>query len=137
VAAPWKATIERWLRERPASAAGASPVREIMERARLHPELASVLSEIPAYVGRVAPLLRAEPSPPALPADESGLLRACEAYLLRRFRFRSIAVYEESEAAPHDPKGRRSRARPGRPAFFLFGGGPSGSSGGSVPPAPG
>jgi leucyl-tRNA synthetase len=118
VAAPWKATIEKWARE--AIDRGEEPtVASIMERAGGHPELATARSEIPKYLLRVAPMLRSEPLPTGPPIDEAATLRAAEGYLARRLGFRSVAVYPEAEAAPHDPMGRRQRARPGRPAFFL------------------
>ena len=122
VAAPWKATIESWLRERSGPSGGPPPVREIMDRASRHPELSAFRSEIAKYVIRVEPLLRSEGPPVPSPPDELGVLRASEGYLIRRFGFKTVSVYRESEAAEHDPLGRRDRARPGRPAFYLFGG---------------
>jgi leucyl-tRNA synthetase len=116
VAAPWKATVEGWLRE--AAERGEYPsVRSVMERARGLAELTANRSEIPRYVERVGPLVRAEP--PATPVNEVEALRSAEGYLARRFGFRAVAVYPESESGPHDPLGRRERARPGRPAFYL------------------
>jgi leucyl-tRNA synthetase len=120
VADPWKAVLEAWLRE--AVARKEMPtVRDLMTRVKDHPELSAHRGEIPKYVERVGPLLRSEPTPEGPALDEAAALRAAEGYLLRRFGFRSVAVYPESEAAPHDPKGRRDRARPGRPAFYLVG----------------
>ncbi|HUI38392.1 MAG TPA: class I tRNA ligase family protein, partial [Thermoplasmata archaeon] len=135
VAAPWKHTVESWVREGAAANRGASPVREVMERVARHAELAPFRSEIPKYVGRVAPLVRTEPVPSGPAVDEVAVLKAAEAYLVRRFRFRSIAVYREEESAPHDPLGRRERARPGRPAFYLFGGSATAGAG-AEPPRP-
>jgi len=118
VAGPWKATLERWMRE--AVDRGESPnVRDIMERSAGHPELAAHRPEIPKYVQRVAPLLRSEPRTPPRAIDETGTLRSAEGYLVRRFGFRSVSVHLESEGAGVDPLGRRDRARPGRPAFYL------------------
>jgi leucyl-tRNA synthetase len=131
VAAPWKRTVEAWLRERGAPTGGPPPVRDVMERAARHPELAEFRSEIPKYVLRVEPLLRSEAAPAGAAVDEVGVLKAAEGYLLRRFGFRSVGVYREEEAAAHDPLGRRERARPGRPAFYLFGG----AEGGGAPSA--
>jgi len=118
VAAPWKATVERWIREA-LDRQDPAPVRTVMERAKDHPELSAFRAEIPKYVQRVAPLLRSEPpeGPPAV--DELDTLRAVEGYLVRRFGFRAVSVHRESEAAEVDPLGRRDRARPGRPAFYL------------------
>jgi len=119
VAAPWKAVVERWMRE--AIDRGEAPtVREVMERAAAHGEVAAFRAEIPRYVQRVAPLLRSEPAEPP-PVDEREALRAAEGYLVRRLGIRTISVYREAEGAPHDPLGRRERARPGRPAFYLAG----------------
>jgi leucyl-tRNA synthetase len=120
VADPWKATLESWLREA-VDRKETPTVRDIMVRAKEHPDLASHRAEIPKYVERVGPLLRSEPVREGHAIDEAATLRAAEGYLIRRFGFRSVAVYPESEAAPHDPKGRRDRARPGRPAFYLVG----------------
>jgi leucyl-tRNA synthetase len=124
VAAPWKAIVEGWLRESddPKLPLG---VREVMARTASHPELAAHRAEIPKYVERVLPQLRTEgrAAPPVL--DEVATLSSAEGYLVRRFGFRTVEVFAEAEAAPHDPKGRRERARPGRPAFFLVGGNPT------------
>lgn len=117
VAAPWKALVERWIRD--ALDRGETPtIRSLLERAQHHPELASARGEIARYVERFLPSLRSEPVPPPT-VDEIGTLRSAEGYLARRFGARSIAVYTEEEAGPHDPKRRRERARPGRPAFYL------------------
>ncbi|MCI4372077.1 MAG: class I tRNA ligase family protein [Thermoplasmata archaeon] len=120
VAEPWKATLESWLREG-VDRNELPTVRDIMTRSKDHPELSAHRAEIPKYVERVGGLLRSEPVPEGPAVDEVATLRAAEGYLIRRFGFRSVAVYRESEAQPHDPKGRRERARPGRPAFFLVG----------------
>ncbi len=119
VAAPWKATVERWMRE--ALDQGSVPaVRAILERAAQHGELAAYRAEIPKFVQRTAPLLRSEPPAPPV-GDEAAVLRTAEGYLARRFGLTSIAIYREEEAAEHDPLGRRERARAGRPAFYLVG----------------
>lgn len=120
VAAEWKRTLEEWARELVVARGNASPIKEIMERARTHPELSAALPEIPKYLQRVAPLLRAEPAPDPTRLDEVRLLRSAEAYLVRKYRFDRVSVYRESEAEEADPLGRRERARPGRPAFFLL-----------------
>ncbi len=118
VAPPWKAEVERWMRE--ALDRGESPeIREILERAASHPEVAAHRAEVARYVQRVAPLLRGEPPLSSRPSDEAGVLRAAEGYLARRFGFGSITVHPEASAAPFDPMNRRERARPGRPAFYL------------------
>ncbi|MFZ1023686.1 MAG: class I tRNA ligase family protein [Thermoplasmata archaeon] len=119
IAAPWKRTVEGWMRE--VVEAGRLPsVAEMMQRVARHPELAAYRAEIPGYVQRVTPQLRSEPPLSPIVLDEHRALRTSEGYLLRRFQFRQISVYPETEAAPHDPKGRRERARPGRPAFYLL-----------------
>jgi leucyl-tRNA synthetase len=120
VAEPWKVTLEGWLREA-VDRKEVPNVRDIMPRVKDHPELSAHRAEIPKYVERVGPLVRSEPVPTGPRPDEMATLRASEGYLVRRFGFRSVAVYHESEAAPHDPKNRRERARPGRPAFYLVG----------------
>jgi leucyl-tRNA synthetase len=118
IAADWKGTIEGWMREEVAR--GETPtVRAVMERAVRHPELTAPRSEIPKYVQRVGPLLRSEPTPGSHAVDEAATLHAAEAYLVRRFGFRSVGVHAEAEAESFDPLGRRERSRPGRPAFYL------------------
>ncbi|HKV90251.1 MAG TPA: class I tRNA ligase family protein [Thermoplasmata archaeon] len=120
VAAPWKATVERWTREALALSPRSMPVPAVLERAAAHPEMAAHRGEIAKYVGRITGSVRTEPAPrPAI--DELAALRAAEGYLARRFGFTSVAVVREEEGAELDPTGRRDRARPGRPAFFLFG----------------
>ncbi len=118
VAAPWKREVERWVRE---AAATGTPlaIRPVMERARAHAEVRGYLGEIPKYVERVGPAVRAEGPPVEPPVDEIATLRAAEGYLLRRFGFGTVSVVPEAEGEPHDPLHRRDRARPGRPAFFL------------------
>jgi leucyl-tRNA synthetase len=120
VAEPWKATLESWLREGGAQKEMPT-VRDVMVRVKDHPDLSAHRAEIPKYVERVGPLLRSEPPREGPSLDEVAALRAAEGYLVRRFGFRAVSVYPESEAAEHDPKGRRDRARPGRPAFYLVG----------------
>jgi leucyl-tRNA synthetase len=119
VAAPWKETVERWMREL-AEGGRTVNVRDIMERVAKAPELNAYRGEIPTYVQRVAPLLRSEAPPSDVPIDESGMLRAAESYLCRRLGFREISVHDEAAAAEFDPQNRRARARPRRPAFYLF-----------------
>lgn len=118
VAAPWKATIEPWLREG-LDRGAVPPIRAVMDRVAGHPELSAYRSEIPKYVQRVAPLMRGEPRLPPPRVDEVATLREAEGYLVRRFGFRTITVLHEEEASEVDPLGRRDRARPGRPAFYL------------------
>lgn len=118
VAASWKRELERWLREAGPSAPPDLP-RSLLERARGHPELAAYASQIPEYVKRVLPQLRSDPPPPPDQFDEAGLLRGAAGFLARRFGFDQVGVFLEAEAEFHDPKNRRQRARPGRPAFFL------------------
>ena len=95
-------------------------VRSVMARAASHGELTAYRAEIPRYVQRVGPQLRGEPVAP-VPSDEVEALRSAEGYLTRRLGIPNLSVYREDEAAPHDPLGRRERARPGRPAFYLVG----------------
>ncbi|MGA7924149.1 MAG: hypothetical protein WCA77_09250, partial [Thermoplasmata archaeon] len=119
VAASWKAVIEQWLRAEIGTGTEV-PLRALMDRAKVHPELAAFLPEIPKYVQRVTSQVRAEgPRTPAA-FDELGVLKSVEGYFARRFRVENVTVYPESAAEPHDPHHRRERARPGRPAFFVI-----------------
>ena len=117
VADPWKSTVEKWMRESAARGESLS-IREAMERAAGHADVAAHRAELAKYVQRVTPMLRAEP-PPGPPVEERATLRAAEGYLVRRFGFRAVSILRESEAESSDPLGRRERARPGRPAFYL------------------
>ncbi|HYB79925.1 MAG TPA: class I tRNA ligase family protein [Thermoplasmata archaeon] len=118
VAEPWKETVERWLRE--SVDRGEVPnLREVMARAASDPVVAAHRSEVAKYVPRVAPLIRGEPPTTGPHVDEVAALRGAEAYFARRLGFPSIRVVRESEAGELDPLGRRDRARPGRPAFYL------------------
>jgi leucyl-tRNA synthetase len=120
VAAPWKAEVEQWIRE--AGSAGSRhepPIKAVMERTRQHANLAAVRSEIAAYVPRVAAQAIGEPASALSAETELKLLRSAEGYFVRRFGVAEVIVVPESEGAPHDPKSRRDRARPGRPAFYL------------------
>ncbi len=126
VAEPWKSNVERWMRE--AVERGESPsIRAILERGTTDPEVAAHRSEVARYVQRIGPLLRSEPPLEGPAVDEVGTLRVAEGYLAARFGFRAVSVLREAEAASRDPLGRRERARPGRPAFYLVkpGAGPS------------
>jgi leucyl-tRNA synthetase len=118
VAAPWKRTLERWLRESGPDAPPDLP-RRLHERAKEHPELAAYAAQVPEYVKRVQPQLRSDAPPPPDDFDEAGFLRGARGFLARRFGFSQVGVFPESEAEPHDPRNRRQRARPGRPAFYL------------------
>ncbi len=118
VAEPWKAEVERWLRE--GLARGETPtVREVVDRGAAHPEVAAHRTEVAKYVQRVLPLLRSEPPEGPKALDELAALRAADAYLVRRLGFQSVRVLRESEAESMDPRNRRERARPGRPAFYF------------------
>lgn len=134
VAAPWKATVEAWMREALERRSDRPLVREVMERARDHADLAEARAAVPKYIERVAPLLRTEAAPTGPAPDELAFLRSVEGYLARRFQFASVLVVPEREGAPHDPLGRRDRARPRRPAFYLVGATPASSAGRSASP---
>jgi hypothetical protein len=120
VASGWKRLVEEWTREGLAADPKSFPVAAVMGRSAGHPELAAHRAEIAKYVTKVAPALRNEP-PPGPAIDELGALRGAEGYLAKRFGFGAVTVVAENEGAEHDPAGRRERARPGRPAFFLYG----------------
>jgi len=118
IAEPWKATVERWLRE--AVGLGQEPnVRDVMARSASDPAVAAHRAEVAKYVQRVGPIVRGEPPATGPVVDEDAALRGAEGYFVRRLGFGSVRVVRESEAAEFDPLGRRDRARPGRPAFYL------------------
>jgi leucyl-tRNA synthetase len=119
LAAPWKTTVERWMRE--SSLRGTELLKEVMGRATAHPELSSARGEIAGYVNRIAPRLRGDPPLPEVPVDEVAVLRASEGYLARKFRLTQVSIHREEEAEAFDPMNRRARARPGRPAFYFPG----------------
>jgi leucyl-tRNA synthetase len=118
IAEPWKETVEHWLRE--TVDRGEEPnLRDLMARAASDPAVAAHRAELAKYVPRVAPLVRSEPPASGPRVDEAAALRGAEAYFARRLGFPSMKVVRESEAGELDPLGRRDRARPGRPAFYL------------------
>jgi hypothetical protein len=94
-------------------------LRDLMARAASDPVVAAHRAELAKYVPRVAPLVRSEPPASGPHVDEEAALRGAEAYFARRLGFPSMKVVRESEAGELDPLGRRDRARPGRPAFYL------------------
>ncbi|MFI5414259.1 MAG: class I tRNA ligase family protein [Candidatus Lutacidiplasmatales archaeon] len=122
VAASWKEKVEAWTREALATDPRAPPIPNVLARAAVHPELAAHRAEVAKYVGRTASAIRTEPAPPPA-VDERAALRGAEGYLARKFGFTSVVVLAEEEGAEHDPANRRDRARPGKPAFFLYGAG--------------
>ncbi len=118
VAPPWKATVEGWLRD--GLDQGSLPaIKDVMERAQAHPEVAAHRGDLAKYVQRVGPLLRSEPRSAPTPVPEREVLRGAEAYLTRRFGFSAVTVVDEETAESLDPLRRRERARPGRPAFYV------------------
>ncbi|MGI0053268.1 MAG: class I tRNA ligase family protein, partial [Thermoplasmata archaeon] len=116
VASGWKRTVEGWMRE--STRRDSELVREVMARTAEHPELASARAEVAAYVQRVGPKIRNEPTPTE-PIPEEAVLRAAAGYLARRFGFGEVRIHSDGSGADEDPMGRRHRARPGRPAFYL------------------
>jgi leucyl-tRNA synthetase len=120
VAAAWKAAVEGWTRDALAHDPKAVPIPAVLARAGEHPEMAAYRGEVAKYVGRIAGAVRSEPEP-VRPVHELGTLRGAEGYLARRFGLSSVAISREEEGAALDPLNRRDRARPGRPAFFLYG----------------
>jgi leucyl-tRNA synthetase len=118
VAEPWKEIVERWLRE--TVERGEEPnVRDVMARAASDPAVAAHRAEVAKYVQRVGHLVRGETPSTGPRVEEEAALRGAEAYFVRRLGFASVKVVRESEASAIDPLGRRDRARPGRPAFYL------------------
>jgi len=118
LAEPWKRTVDLWMRD--AVARGEEPnVRDIMGRAAADAAVSAHRADVAKYVQRFASAVRGEPPPDAPPVDEGAVLRLAEGYLVRRFGFGSVRVVPEREAGELDPLGRRDRARPGRPAFYL------------------
>ena len=118
VAEPWKETVERWVREAVDRGETAN-LGDIMARAASDPVVSAHRAEVAKYVPKVAPLIRGEPPATGPRVDEESALRGAEGYLVRRLGFPSMKVVRESEAGELDPLGRRERARPGRPAFYL------------------
>jgi leucyl-tRNA synthetase len=121
VAAPWKREVEGWAREALRERPKEPPIGAVMARAAQHPEVSAHRAAVAQYVGRIAGALRTEGSEPHV-VDELHVLRAAEAYLVRRLGFQEVLVVPEDEGEAHDPAGRRDRARPGKPAFYLYAG---------------
>ncbi|MCI4325650.1 MAG: class I tRNA ligase family protein [Thermoplasmata archaeon] len=132
VAAGWKAAVEGWTRDALAHDPKAVPIPAVLARAGEHPEMAAYRGEVAKYVGRIVTAVRNEPEP-SRPVHELGTLRGAEGYLARRYGLSAVAVTREEEGSELDPLKRRDRARPGRPAFFLYGAkGPKPTSGPSA-----
>jgi leucyl-tRNA synthetase len=123
LASAWKRPVEEWLRG--SSRTGSELIKEVLERAASHPEMASARGEVAAYAAGLAPKIRSEPAP-GPPVEESLVLRAAQGYLARRFQLAEVRVHREEDPEAPDPMNRRHRARPGRPAFYLVGPTPGG-----------
>ncbi|HEV2450206.1 MAG TPA: class I tRNA ligase family protein [Thermoplasmata archaeon] len=123
VAAPWKRTVDEWVRQ--STASPSERTREILARAEREPSLAAGREEIGPYLAKNAERVRSEPSTEWHPVDELALLRASEGYLARRFSLNQVNVHPETAASDVDPLGRRQRARPHHPAFYFHSGGPA------------
>lgn len=119
VAAPWKGKVEAWAAQHPGPAE--TLTKAVLEWVRTEPELASARGQIAEYVSRLAQELRSEGGHGTPSIDEIAFLRASEGYFVRRFRFDRIQVHPEESAEDVDPRNRRRRARPGRPALYLPG----------------
>jgi leucyl-tRNA synthetase len=120
VAAGWKAAVEGWTRDALAHDPKGVPIPAVLARAGEHPEMAAFRGEVAKYVGRIATAVRNEPEP-THPVPELGALKGAEGYLARRFGLSAVSVTREEEGSELDPLNRRDRARPGKPAFFLYG----------------
>lgn len=120
VAAPWKWEVDGWVRA--STRSGPELLREVLERAAAHPELASARGEVAQYLQRAATGPRGDRTEPMAHPGELATLRSMTGYLARRFHCEEVVVHPEEVAAEYDPKNRRSRARPGRPAFYVLAG---------------
>ncbi|MCI4363475.1 MAG: class I tRNA ligase family protein [Thermoplasmata archaeon] len=123
VAAPWKRTVDEWVRQ--SSGSSSERLREVLARSASEPSIASGRGEVAEYVARFGDRIRSEPSTEWQPVDELKVLRSAEAYLTQRFNVESIEVHEEALAEGFDPLNRRHRARPHHPAFYLVPGRPA------------
>lgn len=121
VAEAWKGKAEAAMRT--ALSGGASPdLGSMMKALRNEPELKDKLGSVPDLL-KLYDLrsLASAPkgSPGWTPVEEKALWEEARPYLTSRFGLASMEVVAEEEAAPLDPRGRRKRARPGRPALYL------------------
>ena len=120
VAAPWKHRLETWLANRPDP--GAASRGTLLKELLQDPEFGSHRGELARYLDLALPGGRSGPqTPPELsPAEELTVLRQAQDYLSRRLAQLPVEVVLEEEAGDRDPQGRRGRARPGRPALYLW-----------------
>ncbi|MDE1836249.1 MAG: class I tRNA ligase family protein [Euryarchaeota archaeon] len=122
VASGWKTEAERALLD--AFRGGtAHDLGSVMKVLRTHETLKSHLPDLPAWLKlydlRELAVASSKRGPPLAPAEEQALWNESVPYLRERFGLATVSVLKEEDAASADPKGRRLRARPGRPALFL------------------
>ncbi len=126
VAAKWKGVAESALRS--ALKAGTAPdLGSVMKALRSIDALKPHLGEVPAWLklydlremAAAAAASSTEPVPLLSPGEELSTWRASAPYLSSKFGLKGVDVHPEEDAGAADPKGRRHRARPGRPALFL------------------
>lgn len=122
VAADWKRVAESTLRA--ALAAGTSPdLGSLMKALRAREELKPRLGEVPQFLKLydLRELASEAPAPtgPLTSEQEGSVWEAAVPFLRERFGLREVQVIREELGKDLDPRGRRQRARPGRPALYL------------------
>lgn len=127
VAAPWKYRLETWLASRPNPSP--APRGALLKELLQDPEFASHRAEVPRYLDLILPGGRPgiQTLPELSPAEELTILRQAHDYVGHRLGGLAVEVVLEEEGAARDPQGRRARARPGRPALYLWSDPDSGS----------
>ena len=118
VASPWKYRAAELV---PASIRqGRLDVKSFIEKARADPLLQAHLPDLARFAGEFKRAEEASAVAGLTPGEEHALFSGARDYLSRRFRIPEILVLTEDDAdAGKDPKGRRHRAHPGKPAMLL------------------
>jgi leucyl-tRNA synthetase len=117
VAADWKRRLERLVRQE--DPRGRRDLSRILPKVRAEVWARPHLADIPKYLqtGKDEPAPLTEPE--WSPEEELHVLEEARDFLQTRFSIPAVLIRSEEEGADLDPKGRRTRARPGRPAFYL------------------
>jgi leucyl-tRNA synthetase len=136
VAAEWKYELEGRI-ARLGKELSTVDRKELFRRLLEAPEVAPARAAAGPYLAALLPAGRPAlpPTEPVPRAEEISALEEARDYLSRRLGGLPVEVVPEEEGASVDPKRRRERARPGRPALYLWASGPGAGGAGSDTPS--
>ncbi len=122
VAADWKRMAESTMRA--ALQGGTSPdLGNLMKALRAREELKPHLGEAPGFLKlydlRELASEASTTTEPLASEQEASVWKAAVPFLRERFGLMEVQVVQEERGKDLDPRGRRQRARPGRPALYL------------------